>query len=126
MYQSKLFHLKHYSVRFSTLSAASISEEWFCPKPQDYWSMMAYNDSKLCNILIAAELAQKWASRGIAVFSLHPGNLVSSNLSRNWCPYRLLFTLVRPFTKSLVSFVVHFIGYQICRKNKRNMKKFKI
>uniref|UniRef100_A0A182Q360 Uncharacterized protein n=1 Tax=Anopheles farauti TaxID=69004 RepID=A0A182Q360_9DIPT len=32
---------------------------------------------------------------------MHPGNMVSSALSRNWWFYRLLFGLVRPFTKSL-------------------------
>ncbi|KAG8314416.1 hypothetical protein J6590_093173 [Homalodisca vitripennis] len=86
---------------FSTLNVDNMSEEWFCPKPQNYWSMMAYNDSKLCNVLVANELARRWASRDILVFSCHPGNMVSSNISRHWCPYRLLFILVRPFTKSL-------------------------
>lgn len=35
------------------------------------------------------------------VYSLHPGNMVSSRLARNWWLYRLLFALARPFTKSL-------------------------
>lgn len=35
------------------------------------------------------------------MFSLHPGNMVSSDLSRNWWFYRIIFLLVRPFTKSL-------------------------
>lgn len=48
---------------------------------------------------------QRWKTKGISVFSLHPGNLVSSDLSRHWWVYRWFFTLVRPFTKSLVSLV---------------------
>lgn len=63
--------------------------------------MMAYNNSKLCNVLFARQLAKLWQTDGILVFSLHPGNMVSSDLSRNWWLYRLLFLLVRPFTKSL-------------------------
>lgn len=35
--------------------------------------------------------------------ALHPGNMVSSSLSRNWWFYRLIFAIVRPFTKSLVT-----------------------
>lgn len=66
-----------------------------------YWDMMAYQNSKLCNILFARMLAKKLQRDGISVFSLHPGNMVSSKLARNWWIYRLLFALVRPFTKSL-------------------------
>jgi len=36
------------------------------------------------------------------VFSVHPGNMVSTDISRNYWFYRLLFAIVRPFTKSLV------------------------
>ena len=40
---------------------------------------------------------------GVTVSCLHPGNMVSSSLSRHWWLWRLLFAAVRPFTKSLVS-----------------------
>lgn len=63
--------------------------------------MTAYNNSKLCNVLFARQLAKLLQSSGISVFSLHPGNMVSSNLARNWWVYRVFFALVRPFTKSL-------------------------
>lgn len=62
---------------------------------------MSYNNSKLCNVLFARQLAKNWQSLGISVFSLHPGNMVSSNLARNWWLYRLAYAVVRPFTKSL-------------------------
>lgn len=47
-------------------------------------------------------LSQRWKQRGISVFSVHPGNMVSTDISRNYWFYRLLFAIVRPFTKSLV------------------------
>lgn len=62
---------------------------------------MAYNNSKLCNVLFARQLAKHMQNQGISVFSLHPGNMVSTNLARNWWVYRLIFFFVRPFTKSL-------------------------
>lgn len=61
--------------------------------------MGAYNDSKLCNILFAQELSRRWPA--VSVFSCHPGNMVSSSLSRYSWVYRILFAIVRPFTKSL-------------------------
>lgn len=47
-------------------------------------------------------LAQRWYHKGVCVYSLHPGNMVSSNLTRNYWFYRIVFAIVRPFTKSLV------------------------
>lgn len=76
----------------STLSIDSCS---------NYWAMAAYNNSKLCNILFGEKLATLWYKHKIAVFILHPGNMIYTDISRYWWPYRLLFTLVRPFTKSL-------------------------
>ncbi|XP_033304951.1 WW domain-containing oxidoreductase isoform X2 [Bombus bifarius] len=69
------------------------------PPPYKYWFMEAYNNSKLCNILFAQELAKRWPS--VNVFCCHPGNMVSSSLSRYSWILRLMFMLVRPFTKSL-------------------------
>ncbi|XP_046403683.1 WW domain-containing oxidoreductase isoform X1 [Ischnura elegans] len=93
------------SHRFSYITCENISCERLSPSvPSQYSSgMSAYNDSKLCNVLFAAELFRRWGpgKRGVFANSLHPGNMVSSNLSRSWWLYRLLFALVRPFTKSL-------------------------
>ncbi|XP_058124692.1 WW domain-containing oxidoreductase [Anopheles ziemanni] len=89
------------SHRMSTLPASGLSESDLCPPQHRFWSMIAYNNSKLCNVLFAMELAKRLKQRGTSVFVLHPGNMVSSALSRNWWFYRFLFALVRPFTKSL-------------------------
>jgi WW domain-containing oxidoreductase len=90
--------------RFANLSSTTLSQTALSPtSATHFWSMMAYNNSKLCNILFGLELARMWEERGIIVNTLHPGNMVSSNLNRNWWFYRLVFAIVRPFTKSLVS-----------------------
>lgn len=89
--------------------------------------MIAYNDAKLCNVLFTRGLAkvsdgygsmrpiynvlsftdlcfnlQRWCHKGICVYAVHPGNMVSTNLTRNYWFYRVIFAFVRPFTKSLV------------------------
>ncbi|EFN73055.1 WW domain-containing oxidoreductase [Camponotus floridanus] len=88
------------SHRFSSIrTPEDIHQSTLSPPAYKYWAMGAYNDSKLCNILFAQELARKWPS--VSVFACHPGNLVSTSLSRHWWLYRLLFALVRPFTKSM-------------------------
>lgn len=86
--------------RFSTISTPEdLHQSVLSPPPYRYWALGAYNNSKLCNILFAQELARQWPN--VSVFACHPGNLVSSSIARHWWLYRLLFTLVRPFTKSL-------------------------
>ncbi|XP_015837994.1 WW domain-containing oxidoreductase [Tribolium castaneum] len=90
------------SHRFSNLTTDNISVQTLSPEtPAKYWDMTAYNNSKLCNVLFARLLAKKLQPLGISVFSLHPGNMVSSKLARNWWLYRIFFAFVRPFTKSL-------------------------
>ncbi|BES89198.1 Hypothetical protein domain [Nesidiocoris tenuis] len=99
---SRVVFVSSESHRYSTLTSSTMSEDTLTPKSaSSYWSMMAYNHSKLLNVIFAGKLSEKWASKGIAVFSLHPGNLIYTNISRYWWFYRFLFTIVRPFTKSL-------------------------
>lgn len=98
---SRVVFVSSESHRYSNLAQDNIREETLSPSAENYWSMMAYNNSKLLNIVFAGKLSEKWAKKGIAVFSLHPGNMISTSISRYWWPYRVLFALVRPFTKSL-------------------------
>ena len=65
--------------------------------------MLAYNRSKLCNILFSNELHCRLSPRGVTSNAVHPGNMMYSALHRGWWVYTLLFTLARPFTKSMVS-----------------------
>uniref|UniRef100_A0A8C6XQ18 WW domain-containing oxidoreductase n=1 Tax=Naja naja TaxID=35670 RepID=A0A8C6XQ18_NAJNA len=71
------------------------------PSKKDYWAMLAYNRSKLCNILLSSELNRRLSPHGVTSNALHPGNMMYSSLHHNWWLYTLLFTLARPFTKSL-------------------------
>lgn len=69
---------------------------------------MAYNDSKLFNILFANELHRRLYKHNVTVLSCHPGNLVYTNLQRYWWPLRLIYFLARPFTKGSVSALILF------------------
>ncbi|KAI1285260.1 WW domain-containing oxidoreductase [Halotydeus destructor] len=89
------------SHRFSSLSTSNISKEYLSPSSSQFYAMVAYNDSKLCNVLFSAQLNRRLRTKQVTSESLHPGNMMSSNLSRHWWLYRALFALVRPFTKSL-------------------------
>ncbi|KAL3270614.1 hypothetical protein HHI36_021148 [Cryptolaemus montrouzieri] len=99
---TRIVVLSSESHRFSDLTLANLSELKLSPDTASkYWGMIAYNNSKLCNVLFARQLAKKLQNRGVSVFSVHPGNMVYSEISRYWWFYRLLFYVVRPFTKSL-------------------------
>ncbi|XP_066600590.1 WW domain-containing oxidoreductase isoform X2 [Prorops nasuta] len=97
---SRVVFVSSESHRFSCIqSPEDIHHLSISPPAYKYWSMGAYNDSKLFNILFAKQLCNKWPS--VSVFCCHPGNMVSSNIIRYSWMYKLLFLLVRPFTKSL-------------------------
>ncbi|KAK0043097.1 WW domain-containing oxidoreductase [Biomphalaria pfeifferi] len=89
------------SHRFSDLKESNMCQEKLSPKVTSFWHMGAYNNSKLCNILFANELNYRLSPHGIVANSVHPGNMMSSSITRYWWFYRLIFTLVRPFTKSM-------------------------
>lgn len=98
---SRVVILSSESHRFSFLPSSGLTVEHLSPPPSKFWSMIQYNNSKLCNVLFAHELGRRWLSRGILVFAVHPGNMVSTGIQRNYWFYRFLFAFVRIFTKSL-------------------------
>uniref|UniRef100_A0AAY5KYQ3 WW domain-containing oxidoreductase n=1 Tax=Esox lucius TaxID=8010 RepID=A0AAY5KYQ3_ESOLU len=71
------------------------------PPQKDYWSMLAYNRAKLCNILFSNELHRRLSPYGVTANALHPGNMMYTAIHRSWWLMTLLFTLARPFTKSM-------------------------
>ncbi|KAB7501814.1 WW domain-containing oxidoreductase [Armadillidium nasatum] len=89
------------SHRFASLSISDEIADHLNPKEKDYLPIVAYNNSKLCSVLGAFELHRRFADRGLKIFVVHPGNAVYSNLCRNWWVYKVLYAIVRPFTKSL-------------------------
>ncbi|CAH1270807.1 WWOX [Branchiostoma lanceolatum] len=89
------------SHRFVELKGLPLTEEWLSPSSDRVWPVEQYNRTKLCNVLFSQELHRRLSRRGVCSNALHPGNMMATNLARNWWFYRLLFLLVRPFTKSL-------------------------
>ncbi|KAI7697774.1 hypothetical protein SSS_01115 [Sarcoptes scabiei] len=85
------------SHRFSTLRRSNIHRDW---NPRRYISFMAYNDSKLCNILFAKYLQKRLIDSHVSVVSCHPGNFVQTEIKRYWWLLRILYFLVKPFTKT--------------------------
>ncbi|CAO1365959.1 unnamed protein product [Diamesa hyperborea] len=100
-HESRVVVLSSESHRFANLPSNGLTREILNPSQSKFWSMMAYNNAKLCNVLFARELAKKWLHRGVCVFAVHPGNMISTNITKNWWFYRFLFAIVRPFTKSM-------------------------
>nr|XP_034973377.1 WW domain-containing oxidoreductase isoform X2 [Zootoca vivipara] len=72
------------------------------PSKKEYWSMLAYNRSKLCNILLSNELNRRLSPHGVTSNAVHPGNMMYTSIHHNWWLFTLLFTLARPFTKSML------------------------
>lgn len=85
------------------LTKENLTEEYLSPPTaKNFTSFMAYNDAKLCNVIAASEFNRRWAVHGVTCNSVHPGNMVSTGLSRQSFLYKAMFAAVRPFTKSLV------------------------
>ncbi len=99
---SKIVSVTSESHRFSDLvhdQDVFSSENMLSSSQKTFNSTLAYNDSKLCCLMFAMEADNRFKiSRSLAA---HPGNMVSSNLARHWWLYQVMFSLVRPFAKSL-------------------------
>ncbi|NXF20244.1 WWOX oxidoreductase, partial [Rhodinocichla rosea] len=91
------------SHRFTEIkdSSGKLDFSLLSPSKKEYWAMLAYNRSKLCNILFSNELNRRLSPHGVTSNSVHPGNMMYSSIHRSWWLYTLLFTLARPFTKSM-------------------------
>ncbi|OXB63427.1 hypothetical protein ASZ78_002408 [Callipepla squamata] len=91
------------SHRFTEIkdSSGKLDFSLLSPSKKEYWAMLAYNRSKLCNILFSNELNRRLSPHGVTSNSVHPGNMIYSSIHRSWWLYTLLFTLARPFTKSM-------------------------
>ncbi|OQR79410.1 WW domain-containing oxidoreductase-like [Tropilaelaps mercedesae] len=100
---ARVIVLSSESHRFSFLTTPShLSIDRLSP-PEDkhFWSLVAYNDSKLLNVWFARELDRRMRSKGVKAFAVHPGNMINTSISRYWWFWRLLFWMMSPFTKTL-------------------------
>ncbi|OCT84421.1 hypothetical protein XELAEV_18022574mg, partial [Xenopus laevis] len=100
---SRVVMVSSESHRFTEIkdSSGKLDLNLLSPLKKDYWAMVAYNRSKLCNILFSKELNRRLSPHGVTSNTVHPGNMMYSSIHRNWWGYTLLFALVRPFTKSM-------------------------
>ncbi|VDD86806.1 unnamed protein product [Enterobius vermicularis] len=65
-------------------------------------SYRLYACSKLCNILMAMKLHRDELKNDIRVYSVHPGTLISTGISRTYgWPGRLFYRITQPFCKTL-------------------------
>ena len=65
-----------------------------------YSVMGAYGQAKLCNILMALELQNRYGGQGLTACSVHPGNMVTTDFGRESGFMRFAFKLMSPFTKT--------------------------
>lgn len=84
-----------YGDYFDLSSVQTHSEKTYSP-------IIAYNQSKLCNLMFALELNRRWSPLGVHCNAVNPGAMIHTRLQRHSPWYKALFTLVRPFTKSKV------------------------
>ncbi|XP_035192304.1 WW domain-containing oxidoreductase isoform X2 [Oxyura jamaicensis] len=107
------------SHRFTEIkdSSGKLDFSLLSPSKKEYWAMLAYNRSKLCNILFSNELNRRLSPHGVTCNSVHPGNMMYSSIHRSWWVYTLLFTLARPFTKSMGNLSHSSAFVQICFEN---------
>ncbi len=68
-------------------------------RPQDWGTLKAYGQSKLCNILFTRELAMRLDSSGVAATCLHPG-VVATAIGQRGGLTELVWRLMKPFMKS--------------------------
>lgn len=90
-------------VMVSSLSHGSPPKLNFAALPMtkdNFNGMTAYGQAKLCNILMAKSLQQRYGDQGLTACSLHPGTLVTTDIGRNSKLIGMLMKLVSPFTKS--------------------------
>lgn len=99
-------------ISFNIFSISSIKFS-YSYSPSNFISFMAYNDSKLCNILTAQYLHRRLCKHNVTVVSCHPGNLVYTNLQRYWWLLRVLYFLFSPFTKSAVRYKIRLNSFEL-------------
>jgi NAD(P)-dependent dehydrogenase (short-subunit alcohol dehydrogenase family) len=68
-------------------------------RPQDWGTLKAYGQSKLCNILFTQDLAIRLDGSGVVATCLHPG-VVATAIGQRGGVTELVWRLMKPFMKS--------------------------
>nr|KAF6407244.1 hypothetical protein HJG59_009905 [Molossus molossus] len=82
-------------------SSGKLDSSPLSPSKNDLLGHAGLQRSKLCIILDSNELHRCLSLHGVRLNTVHPRNMMYSSLHCNWPGYTLLFTLARPFTKSM-------------------------
>lgn len=93
------------SFRYPTLYEGSFDIQGFHVKQESYWPLVAYNQSKLCNMLCNIRIKLVFVTIWCYCNVVHPGNYLSVNIARNSNILRLLNLMTRPFSRSTVSLI---------------------
>ncbi|KAJ2946190.1 hypothetical protein O0L34_g5124 [Tuta absoluta] len=91
----------HRNINWSIDEQMTPSYDLVCLPEEEFTSIKAYNTSKLCGILAMHYLCYRWSKTSRAVFCAHPGSFIKTSLCCNWWPYEHLYTLMKPFSKSI-------------------------
>jgi len=75
------------SSRGHARSGVDLEDPHFIRRPYDKW--IAYGQSKTANALFALALDTRGAASGVRAFSVHPGAIVDTDLSRSLSPDEL-------------------------------------
>lgn len=71
------------------------------PLTRENFSILeSYGQAKLCNLLFSNELHRRYFDQGLSACSLHPGNLVTTDIGRGSILMRIGMLLASPFTKT--------------------------
>lgn len=81
-------------------SPRTLDFENFPLRADNFSSLKSYGQAKLCNTLFANELQRRYGDQGLTACSLHPGNLVTTEIGRDSLLTRIAMMLASPFTKS--------------------------
>lgn len=65
--------------------------------PENYSGMKAYGTSKLFNIYFTKSLAERYASKGVTAYALHPGVVKTQFNAKLTGRLKLIFSLATPF-----------------------------
>lgn len=89
--------------RLSSFSGGSIDFDQDIPMSKNsYQPILAYNRSKLCNLLFVKELQRRLRSDNVKCFAVHPGMAFTGLIRHSWM-VKAAYYMLWPFTRTVVS-----------------------
>lgn len=85
------------SHRFTDINENTICEALLSANKSSYRSIISFNVSKMCLVMLGIGVERLWSHQGFRTFVVHPGNMVNTNISRHWWVWKVLYLVCRPF-----------------------------